>query len=128
MGNVTINHWKIIQAMLERGVKPDLELIELALDKADPMPDDMQGLIKRIFIDKEKGLLSNRSKRAAFFGVDIYLKIIRQEYGDESATEFKARTCKEKGISGRALDSQVAIVKSILGFDTPKKTSFDTLK
>jgi hypothetical protein len=125
MGNVTISHWKMIQAMLKRGQKPSIGLIETALEQKDPMPVEMNEFILRV-LRGEKGLLANINKKSVYRNIDIYLKIIRQEYGDETATDFIARVCKgepgDQTISKRTLDSQVAIVKSILGFDAPKKT------
>lgn len=121
MGKITINHWKIIQSMLERGVKPDIEHINLALDKADPMPDDMQQFIKRIFLDQEKGLLSNRTKRLSLIGMKTYIQIIVQDYGNETATDFKARICTENHISPRTLEKQLAQYEKIFPKEEIKK-------
>jgi len=126
MGNVTINHWKIIQAMLERGEKPNIGLIETALEQKEPMPVEMNDFILRV-LRGEKGLLvysvaaqRNLDGTSKHVSIDILLKIIKQEYGELSATEFKANAAEEKGISERTLDSQVKRVKSFFGLNKPR--------
>lgn len=118
MREIKINHWNVITSLLDKNIKPSKDQVILALEK-DPVIKDLRiNELILSMINGDKGVFDGTTKRLNLIPVEVALRIFKQDYREQSATDFKANVCEEYGISHDTLKSQLEKYKKFLYPDT----------
>ncbi|MGJ8682629.1 hypothetical protein [Paraglaciecola sp.] len=118
MREIKINHWNVITSLLDKKIKPSKDQVILALEKDPVIKDSRINELILSMINGDKGVFDGTTKRLKLIPADVAIKILKQDYGEQSATDFKANVCEKYGISHDTLKSQLEKYKKFLLHDT----------